>query len=63
MWAFVRDTRMNPEEVLYINQSRGSNIFPVGRLSLRIEIVSTYRMSSRLAFYLNVIAPDRRAAD
>ena len=48
--------------MLYINQSRGIDIFPVGRLSLRIEIVSTYRMSSRLAFYPNVIAPDQRTA-
>ena len=62
MWAFVRDTRMSPEKVLYINQSRGIDIFPLRRLSLRIEIVSTYRMSSRLAFYPNVIAPDQRTA-
>lgn len=63
MWAFVRDTRMSPEEVLYIDHSRGINIFPPGRLSLRIEIVGTYRTLSRLAFYLNVIARDQRAAD
>ena len=63
VWAFVRDTRMSPEEVLYIDHSGGINIFPVGRLSLRIEIVSTCRMSSRLAFALNIIAPDQPSAD
>ena len=54
---------MSLEQLLYIDHSRGIEIFSIESLSLRIEIASTYRMSSRLVFYPNVTAPDQPAAD
>ena len=54
---------MSLEQRLYIDHSRGIDIFSIESLSLRIEIVSTYRISSRLVSYPNEIAPNQLAAD
>ena len=59
---FVHDTTMSPQEVLHGNDARGVDLFPIGRLSLEIEIVSTYRISYRLVYYLNVTTSDQCVA-